>query len=163
MFGEIYKRGVAQSDGSPDLSKSSSDLFLAAAQDSMPEKSDGVVPRREVVGFKLEGKGLAEADLKSSLGQRRARLHICFKVARALSSGASTHLPRRTLYADSSQPHCGSHFVQEPRDPGTRHHNSFHYAYIMNINHEPFSTVRRREGLPQFRGQGALHKFSFSE
>lgn len=51
------------------------------------------------------------------------------------------------FYADSSYRHCRSHFVQEPRDLGTRHHNSFHYAYIMNINHEPFGLGGRNSGI----------------
>lgn len=66
-----------------------------------------------------------------------------------LQGALSTVVPvlSLSLYVDSSYRHCRSHFVQEPRDLSTRHHNSFHYAYIMNINHEPFGLGGRNSRI----------------
>lgn len=70
---------------------------------------------------------------------------FAFKLQGALSSVVP--VLSLSLYVDSSYRHCRSHFVQEPRDLSTRHHNSFHYAYIMNINHEPFGLGGRNSRI----------------
>lgn len=86
---------------------------------------------------------------------------FAFKLQGALSSVVP--VLSLSLYVDSSYRHCRSHFVQEPRDLSTRHHNSFHYAYIMNINHEPFGLGGRNSriahlSLSLYPIKGTTHK-----